>query len=79
MIAKNLSGKLLKFQKSKPHMFFQMFYFSVFGVLCQFLMFGLLKDCILMLQTELGATIEPLGLIHFYIIYFFTFFRTVTN
>lgn len=33
MIAKNLSGKLLKFQKSQPYMFFQMFYFA-FLVLC---------------------------------------------
>lgn len=71
MIAKNLSGKLLKFQKSQPYMFYQMFYFSVFGALCQFLMFGLLKDCILMLQTELGSYYGILGP--------YTFFRTVTN
>lgn len=33
MIAKNLSGKLLKFQKSQHHMLFQMFFFAL-GALC---------------------------------------------
>lgn len=71
MIAKNLSGKLLKFQKSLPYMFFQMFYF-VFLVLC-IKVSGVesTEGRVLMLQSK--APIETLILINVYVYCFFLF------